>query len=50
MNNYTVRNVPKFKNFSCYKGNVKFDDSYDVFVQRYLTLKKMVSKTNYFGL
>ena len=29
--NYTVRNVRKSTNFLAYKGNVKFDDIYDVF-------------------
>ena len=28
---YTLKNVRKFKKFSCYKGNVKFDDIYDIF-------------------
>ena len=29
---YTVGDVWKFTKFLCYKGNVKFDDIYDVFV------------------
>ena len=28
---YTVRNFRKFTKFKCYKGNIKFDDIYDVF-------------------
>ena len=35
---YTVRNVRKFKKFLCYKGNVKFDDIYNVFELRYLKI------------
>ena len=27
---YTIRNVKKFTKFLYYKGNVKFDDIYDV--------------------
>ena len=29
---YTVRNIRKFTKFVCYKGIVKFDDIYDVFM------------------
>ena len=28
---YAVENVRKFTKILCYKGNVKFDDIYDVF-------------------
>ena len=28
---YTVRNVWKFTKCLCYKGNIKFNDIYDVF-------------------
>ena len=33
-----------FKTFLCYKGNVKFDDIYDVFEYRYLNIAKIVLK------
>ena len=39
---YVVRNVRKFTKFSCYKGNVKFDDIYNLFEQRYLKIAKNV--------
>ena len=29
---YTVRNVQKLTKFLCFKGNIKFDDIYDVFL------------------
>ena len=32
----TVRNVRKFSKFLCYKGNVKFDDIYDFFENKYI--------------
>ena len=41
MGNYTVGNVRKFTNFLCYKGNVKFDDIYNVFDVTYLKLQKV---------
>ena len=38
--NITVKNVQKFIKFVCYKGNVKFDDIYDLFEWRYLKIAK----------
>ena len=40
----TVRNLQKFTKFLCYTGNVKFDDIYDIFEQRYLKIAKNVFK------
>ena len=38
----TARNIRKFTKFSCYKGNVKFDNIYDVFEERYLKITEIV--------
>ena len=39
---YTLRNARKFTKFLYYKGNVKFDDIYDVFMYKgILKLRKL---------